>query len=472
MSLFFHVLRKYPLLVISIFLLAANASLFSQPAQSFSQNQLSPPPSSNKAIQVSSDESAYTLGPGDRINIDIFQVPQYSGQQEIQVDGTLNLSLVGNVQVNSLTLDEAERVLTSRYAQFLRNPRITVSLTNRRPLQVGIAGEVNRPGTYVLNSNGAQSPRLTQLLDTAGGITQVANVRQVAIRRFQPDGTSEVITANLWQLLQTGDLNYDISLRDGDSIFIPTTSTNLDEAPLLATASFATNAQPINIAVIGEVYQPGPYISGGGGNSSTVTRAIQTAGGIKPQADVRNVQVIRATRSGTSQIIEVNLWDLIEAGDLRQDAILQDGDTIFIPTASEVNPLEVPTIASASFSPDSIRVNIVGEVENPGTRDLIPNTSLSQAILSAGGFNNRANKREAALIRLNPDGTVATRSITVDFAQGIDEELNPLLRNNDIVIVDPSAATTISDGVGSVLNPIGRVLSNILVPFRFLNFFD
>ena len=59
--------------------------------------------------------------------------------------------------------------------------------------------------------------------------------------------------------------------------------------------------------------------------------------------------------------------------------------------------------------------------------------------MAAGGFNNRANETEAELIRLNPNGSVSRRVIDVDFAQGIDEEDNPLLRNNDVVVVNPSA---------------------------------
>jgi polysaccharide export outer membrane protein len=72
-----------------------------------------------------------------------------------------------------------------------------------------------------------------------------------------------------------------------------------------------------------------------------VTRAIDLAGGIKPLADVRRVQLRRLTKSGTEQLIDINLWQLLQTGDVSQDAILQDGDTIVVPTATVVNPAEV-----------------------------------------------------------------------------------------------------------------------------------
>lgn len=431
-------------------------------------------------------ETAYTLGAGDVVRIDIFKVPQYSGESEVSVDGLLNLPLIGSVNVSGLTIEESTALLSSRYGNYLKRPLVTVSLINRRPLQVGISGEINQPGSYTLTQTGTQAPRLTQLLEKAGGVTQVADIQQIQIQRGD---TGQVLNINLWQLLETGSSQYDVSLRDGDSIFIPTGQISIEEAALLADASFAASvSEPINIAVIGEVYRPGPYTLQGGfattgdagvpGASSnsktptTVTRALQVAGGIKPRANIRQVQVVRPTRAGGSQVIDVNLWDLLEVGDVQQDVVLQAGDTIFVPVATALNPEEVPAVASASFSPNTIQVNIVGEVERSGVIELQPNTSLSQAILAAGGFNTRAKESEAELIRLNPDGTVVRQTIPVDFAQGISEENNPLLQNNDVVIVNPSAITRLSDDIGSVLRPVGQVITNIFSPLRFLNIFD
>lgn len=441
------------------------------------------------STQAQIDESAYTLGAGDVVNIDIFRVSQYSGSSEVLVDGVLILPLVGQVNVNGLTLEAASEILEARYGEYLRYPLITVSLVNRRPLQIAVAGEVNRPGSYTIGQNGTQTPRLSQLLETAGGITQAADLHQVEVRRPQVNGTFRLISVNLWELIQDGRLDQDITLRDGDSIFIPTAIVPLESASLLADASFAgSDRQSINVAVVGEVFRPGPYtlqgsvartgnagVPGNANSSSsptTVTRAIQIAGGIKPQANIRNVQVVRPTRSGTPQILEVDLWALLEVGDLKQDAILQEGDTVFIPTADVLDSAEVNAVASASFSPNSIRINIVGEVNNPGTVELPPNSPLTQAILASGGFNNRANEGEAELIRLNPDGTVMRQNIAVDFGQALDEDNNPLLRNNDVVIVNPSTLASASETVGSILNPISSVLSNIFFPLRFLNIFN
>jgi polysaccharide export outer membrane protein len=272
-----------------------------------------------------------------------------------------------------------------------------------------------------------------------------------------------------------------LRLQDGDSIFIPSaTSANLEEAQRLAATTFATPSdRPMRIAVVGEVNRPGPYVlspdqtnqlngqpSTALSNNAnlkvpTVTRAIQTAGGITQTADIRNVEVRRTTQAGPVQTIKVDFWSLLEAGDLRQDLPLQEGDTIVIPTAPALDNTEATKIAAASFAPDRITVNVVGEVVRSGPVQVPPNTPLNQALLAAGGFNNRAKKGEVTFIRLNQNGTVARRNIDVDFAQGISETNNPPMRNNDTIVVRRSGLATVTDTLGSVLSPIGGVFSII-----------
>jgi polysaccharide biosynthesis/export protein len=167
------------------------------------------------------------------------------------------------------------------------------------------------------------------------------------------------------------------------------------------------------------------------------------------------VQVRRLTRAGAQQAIKLDIWKLLTAGDVLQDLPLQDGDTIEIPTATALSDRDAGVLAAASFSPDKITVNIVGEVERPGAVSIPPNTPLNQALLTAGGFNKRAAKRSVTFIRLNPNGSVSKRNITVDLAQGLNEQNNPPLRNNDTIVIRKSAIAGIGDALGLVTSPLG-----------------
>ncbi|MEQ8972297.1 MAG: SLBB domain-containing protein [Coleofasciculus sp. C1-SOL-03] len=430
-------------------------------------------------------ESAYTLGGGDRIRLDILEVPQYSGEYQIPPGGSLSLPLVGSVFVEGLTLEQATQTISNQYARFLKRPLVTVILLAPRPITVSVSGEVNRPGYYALVQTGgggfATGPRqatLTQALAEAGGVTLSADIRQVQIRRPQSRASEQVFTVNLWQLVQTGNLRQNLVLRDGDAIFVPTsTQVNLQQARQIAATAFAPAPDtPRTVAVVGEVNRPGTYtVSGENPTRSeqtlgfpTVTLAIQEAGGIKPMADIRQIQIRRVTKTGTEQIISVNLWQLLQAGDFTQDAVIQEGDTIIVPTATDVSPAEATELATANFAPNTIQVSVVGEVTEPGLVDVPPNTPLNQALLAAGGFDqSRARKSSVELIRLNPDGTVAKRTVPIDFAQGINESSNPVLRDNDIIVVGRSGIAKVGDTIGTALSPVDRIFGL----FRLFDFF-
>ena len=414
--------------------------------------------------------SAYILGGGDTIRIDILGVEQYSGDYQIPIDGRLILPLAGSISVQGLTLEEAADAISQAYANILKRPVISVNLQAPRPLNIWIAGEINRPGSYSVSLKGGvgqrpgtQYPTITQVIEQAGGIKLTADLRRIELRRPQRDGSQRTIDINLWQMLQTGDRRWDITLLDGDSIFIPTATTvDLGEIRQLANTSFAIPmAQARNVTVVGEVARPGPYIVLGGdtgadfnlGGLPTVTRAIQIAGGIKPLANLREIQLQRPTREGSAQIISVNLWQLLQTGDINQDPIVQDGDIIIVPATAEVNPAEAEQIATASFAPETINVRVVGEVTIPGTIRVQPNTPLNQALLAAGGFrNSRADRGGVELIRLNPNGTVSRQTVSVDLAASINEQTNPILRNNDIVVVNPSGITAFGDNLNNIFS--------------------
>jgi len=245
-------------------------------------------------------------------------------------------------------------------------------------------------------------------------------------------------------------------------------------------------ARTLKIGVIGEVTRPGSYIiasnligssavsttgatqnaltgqQGGSESGSqwpTVSKAIQAAGGITEQANIRQIQIRRqGSNSNEGEPLTINLWQFLSAGDLTQDIQLRDGDTIVVPKATHVDTTEALQVASSNFSPDAIKVNVVGEVGAPGAVAVKPNTTLNQAILAAGGFKGGRAKKEVELIRLNPDGTVDRRTITVDLSQRLDEKTNPPLRNNDVVVVNRNGLTKVGDALGTVLGPLGGIL--------------
>ncbi len=230
--------------------------------------------------------------------------------------------------------------------------------------------------------------------------------------------------------------------------------------------------RPIRVGIVGEIKRPGGYtlqVSSEAGERSeasesrtrfwpSVTQAISNAGGITRSADVRSVQI---KRNGVSELIQVDLWDFVESGNLRQDPLLRDGDQILVPTAQVVDNVEALTLANTTFAPATITVNVVGEVPTPGSLAVSPDTLLNQAILTAGGFNTRARTSRVDLIRLNPNGTVSQQNVEVNLAQDVSDEQNPILQEGDTIIVGRSSLAATSDTAGLIFSPLTNLLLGI-----------
>ncbi len=360
-----------------LLLLVLLAECYSLPA--FAQTSPLPPmveqqdASPQQSSSAGQPESAYTLGAGDLLRIDSYDTPDLVLETRYSVlpDGSVNLPWVGSLSVGGLTLKQASDRLQTAYGRFIKNPTVTVSLIAARTLKIGVIGEVTRPGSYIIASN------------------------------------------------------------------------------LVSSSAVSTTGT-----------QDGLTVQGGNESGSqwpTVSKVIQTAGGITEQADLRRIQ-IRRQGSNEEEPLIVDLWAFLSAGDLTQDVQVRDGDTVVIPKAAFVDTAEALQVATSNFSPDAIKVNVVGEVATPGAVAVRPNTTLNQAILAAGGFKGGRAKTAVELIRLNPNGTVDRRTIGVDLSQNLDEKSNPPLRNNDVVVVNRNGIAKIGDTVGTFLGPLTGVL--------------
>jgi polysaccharide biosynthesis/export protein len=450
-----------------------------------SSQQISPPPllpnrdNSSPATLSNVNQADYVLGPGDQIKLDMFgQNELFTAPSTVLVDGSLTLPFVGRVFVGGKTIREAEADITAKYKKFFKRPYLTLVLVAPRQLTLAVSGEVVKPGTYPFVGTG-QIPTVSQLLKLSGGVTPSANLRNIQVRRSKFDQPSrfDTISVDLMKLIQDGDISQDIRLRDGDIVVVlASDKPSLSDFAAAVNSSFAAdNTQPLNIAVVGQVFRPGPYIvqasnavigqagsqgSSTGSNSRnlpTVSQAIQLAGGIKPDADVRKIQLRRVSRTGNEQLLTVDLWRMLQEGDIRQDIPLQQSDTIVVSKAAiPLTAEELQFISDTTLSPSTIDVNVVGAVVRPGTVKIKPNTPLNTAVLAAGGFDEkRANKKVVKLIRLNPDGTVSERKIKLSFNAPVNEDNNPALRNNDVVVVNRSGFAAFGDATSNIFGTLG-----------------
>jgi polysaccharide export outer membrane protein len=210
------------------------------------------------------------------------------------------------------------------------------------------------------------------------------------------------------------------------------------------------------VAVLGEVERPGVYELPATGSS--VVAAIQAAGGATLQADLQAVLLERPQGGALQQ--RLDLAALLQRGDQRQNPLLLDGDTLRLGrlTATAVADPQVLALAATNLRPQTIRVNVIGEVRSPGRLDLPAGTAMVEAVLAAGGSVPwRGRSQQVELVRVNRDGTTRREFITLRDQQNVSVAFNPPLQNNDTVIVHRTLYAKSLDVLNQVLVPLATV---------------
>jgi len=155
---------------------------------------------------------------------------------------------------------------------------------------------------------------------------------------------------------------------------------------------------------------PGPYAMIG---KETLVDFISRAGGPTKDADMTQVQIIRKGKT-----IKLNLERAIKQGDWRENAIIEEGDTIFVP----------------SLALSKRRVYVLGAVGKPGIVEFVGEINLLDAVSKSGGFRD-AYLPEIRVVRQNRDKPMILASSFNLFMEKGDLSQNLVLKDRDVVLI-------------------------------------
>ncbi len=161
----------------------------------------------------------YTIGPGDVLEISIWQHPELDRIVTVRPDGRMSFSLIGDVNANGLTPTKLDEVITKRLSEYVQKPEVTVVVTSIKSNQILILGQVTRPGAYPME----ESLTVLEAVAIAGGYTESAGLSKVTITRARQSRaeTPKVIKVNLKKVIAKGDRSRDIILEPGDVVHLP-----------------------------------------------------------------------------------------------------------------------------------------------------------------------------------------------------------------------------------------------------------
>lgn len=246
----------------------------------------------------------YKVGPGDVIDIVVFQVGELNKKARVSGDGYIVLPLLGPIKIAGKTTTEIQNELVERLAKnYLQDPHVSIFVSEYRSHQVAVLGAVVKPNIYHI-----QWPRtILEMLSKAGGLSKESGTR-VRVQRSVIDEqsgqqTRESLAIDLQTLLigENADLNF--LLFAGDSIMVPRAGS---------------------LFVEGAVAKPGAYRIRG---KTNVLKALTLAGGVKYQA-TNAIEVFRQSPDGESIVHEVNLKEI--RSDQSKDLVLEDGDIVVV----------------------------------------------------------------------------------------------------------------------------------------------
>lgn len=159
----------------------------------------------------------YRLGVGDRIRIDYLLAPEFSQDTVVEPDGAVSLRLAGRLSAQNLTAGALEEAVRGASAQRLRQPMVSLSVTEARAARIVVGGAVQRPGVYPLSARAS----LIEAVMLAGGFSQEARMDQVVVLRQRPGEPAMLRTVDLRQFLETGAPDNAIALASEDIVFVP-----------------------------------------------------------------------------------------------------------------------------------------------------------------------------------------------------------------------------------------------------------
>lgn len=267
--------------------------------------------------------AAGPIGAGDLLEMSVFDTPEFSGKLRVSNQGDISIPLIGSLHVAGLKADEAQALIRQKLIAggFLKDPQVTVFVSEYATQNVAILGEVKNPGIYPAFG----SHHLLDYISLAQGLTPMASTRVTVTHAGHDDGPQQVkMTAGA-----TPKAENNPEILPGDTIFVERTGV---------------------VYVVGDVARPGGFPMDHD-EQLTILQAVALAQGTNATAAKGSAKLIRTTAAGRQEM-PVNLKKILTAK--AADLPLQDNDILFVPSSAAKSAMKdvetaLPTAAAATI---------------------------------------------------------------------------------------------------------------------------
>ena len=257
-------------------------------------------------------EERYRIGPGDVLDIRVFNRPQLSREAvRVEPNGMIQMPLI-ETDIRAACLSESELAtqIATLYKKFQRSPYVNVFVKEYSSTPVAVIGAVEKPGRFQLT----RRVRLLELLAFAGGPTEKAG------GKIQIAHTGSISICESLDRASENAFDF-FSLKDA-------MRGGRDSNPYINAGDIVSIPEADQAFVVGNVVKPQAVLLK---EPVTVSQAVAMAGGALRASRLNGVSIVRtAPGTGAKEIIPVDLGAISK---LRApDILLQPNDIVAVPT--------------------------------------------------------------------------------------------------------------------------------------------
>ena len=246
---------------------------------------------------------AILIGPGDMLNVAVFETPELSTSARVNQDGDVNLPVLGPVHLAGFNTQQAAAALEDAFRTrgLLLNPHVTVSETEFASQGATVLGEVRSPGVYPTLG----SRRLLDMISLAGGASTTAG--------------------RLVSIVHRGDAQHPMQIA-----LQPTpASLHAQQNPVILPGDTVVVAKAGVIYIIGDVLRPGGILVDNNERLSII-EALSLAGGMNKTAALSQAKLVRKLPAGREEV-DLDLKHILYGK--QADVLVSDGDILFVPSS-------------------------------------------------------------------------------------------------------------------------------------------
>lgn len=162
-------------------------------------------------------EAEYVMGPGDLIEISVWNHPELTKTMRIRPDGKLSFPLVGDMQAEGVTPSRLTGKIQQRLTEYLKDPQVSVIVMDYKSKNILVIGDVKNPGIYQYEGN----MTTFDAIGMAGGYGRHAELRSILVVRDTYSDYPEFYLADLYSVIHDADVAGNLRLRADDIVYVP-----------------------------------------------------------------------------------------------------------------------------------------------------------------------------------------------------------------------------------------------------------